>query len=409
LALPNSFIDTTPAPQPVALGPDADRKIVTFVQDEESTAALRGALARFANDLDIRRGGLRHAIRFFEREPAPRMAVVDITGEADPQGGLDELARVCPPFVPVVVVGENNDIEFYRQLINDLGVAEYLHKPLTRDLIQRLLLPRLEGTAAATTGLRGGHIVAVCGARGGAGATTIAIGLASEIAEATKAHVALLDLNLQNGTAALMLGTNPGPGLRSALGDPQRADALLLERAAVEVAPRLRLLAAEEGFSSNAPVTEEGVTRVFELLSQKFNYIIVDLPIPVPDNMAWAIKAARQIVVVFGPDIAGLRDAKALRNLVTIATGSDRVISVLNRGDQRGGLSRALVETGLGATTEIVIPDFGKAMLQAVNLGVPAVRHVPSLRRHLAPLVREIAGVRTDRASNSWVKRILRR
>ncbi len=419
---PNSLLAPAPPPAPAmpalgpampALGPETARKIVAFVQDEESAAALRMGLTPIADDLDIRRGGLRHAVRFFEKEPPSRMAIVDIAAEENPQAALDDLARVCPPFVPVVVLGDNTEIGFYRLLVNDLGVAEYLPKPLTRDAVQTLLLPRLAGPGAGpaiSSIRRGGHVVAVVGARGGVGATTIAINVALELAEATKAHVVLLDLNLQTGTAALMLSSHPGPGLRSALADPERADSLLLERTAIEVAPRLRLLAAAEGFGSTTPVTDEGVTRVLGLLRQKFNFVVVDLPgIPVPSAMFQVLVLARQVVVVLGPDVAGLRDAKAVRRFVADTTGTDRVITVLNRADIQGGLSRSLIETGLGARPDITIPDFGKRMIQAVNVGVPARTCVPALRRHLAPLVREISGVETDRSGKSWLMRMLRR
>lgn len=417
---PNSLLAPAPPPAPAmpalgpampALGPETARKIVAFVQDEESAAALRMGLTPIADDLDIRRGGLRHAVRFFEKEPPSRMAIVDIAAEENPQAALDDLARVCPPFVPVIVLGDNTEIGFYRLLVNELGVAEYLPKPLTRAAVQTLLLPRLVGPGAGpASSIRGGHVVAVVGARGGAGATTIAINVALELAEATKAHVVLLDLNLQTGTAALMLSAHPGPGLRSALADPQRADSLLLERTAIEVAPRLSLLAAAEGFGSKTPVTDEGVTRVLELLRQKFNFVVVDLPVvPVPSAMFQVLVLARQVVVVLGPDVAGLRDAKALRSFVADTTGTDTVFTVLNRADLQGGLSRSLIETGLGARPDITIPDFGKRMLQAVNLGVPALTYVPALRRHLAPLVREISGVQTDRSGKSWLMRMLRR
>lgn len=417
---PNSLLAPAPPPAPAmpalgpampALGPETARKIVAFVQDEESAAALRMGLTPIADDLDIRRGGLRHAVRFFEKEPPSRMAIVDIAAEENPQAALDDLARVCPPFVPVIVLGDNTEIGFYRLLVNELGVAEYLPKPLTRAAVQTLLLPRLVGPGAGpASSIRGGHVVAVVGARGGAGATTIAINVALELAEATKAHVVLLDLNLQTGTAALMLSAHPGPGLRSALADPQRADSLLLERTAIEVAPRLSLLAAAEGFGSKTPVTDEGVTRVLELLRQKFNFVVVDLPVvPVPSAMFQVLVLARQVVVVLGPDVAGLRDAKALRSFVADTTRTDTVFTVLNRADLQGGLSRSLIETGLGARPDITIPDFGKRMLQAVNLGVPALTYVPALRRHLAPLVREISGVQTDRSGKSWLMRMLRR
>jgi len=383
--------------------------LLAFVTDQESEAALRAGLIGVAADVDIRSGTLRQAIRFVEKETPPPALVVDIEGVTDPQSALDDLARVCPPDVKVVVIGDNKDIGFYRMLVNELGVAEYVHKPLTRDNVQRLVLPRLTGSLRLHAGLRGGHVAAVCSAGGGMGATTVAVNLAVELAAVTNSHVALLDLNLHGGTAAAMVGARPGPGLRMALEDAERADALFLDRTAITVTPRLRLIAAEEGFETTLAITEAGVARVLEVLRQKFNFVIIDLPMPLPPAMRKAIAVARTVAVVLGPEVAALRDAKAIRQMVTVTTGTDRVLTVLNRADLKGGLPPALIQQGLGGRLDATIPDLGKRMLEAVNLGTPALERVPSLRRHLSPLVREIAGIRTGSPRSSLWGRILGR
>jgi pilus assembly protein CpaE len=383
-------------------------RVVAFVTDDASMAALRVGLLPLAEELDIRRGTVRQAIRFFEKQVAAQAVVVDVTGIEDAQATLDDLARVCPPDVQVFVVGENTDITFYRLLVHDLGVTEYLPKPLTRDSIQRLLLPRLSGGGAEPAAGRGGHVVAVCGARGGVGATTVAVSLALELADIAKAHVALLDLHLQGGTAALMLSGRPGPGLRIALEDSERADSLFLERTAIAVEPRLRLIAAEEPLGAILQVSSGGVARVLDLLQRKFNYVVVDLPMPVPQEMNWAVVMARQVVVVMGPDVASLRDAQAIRQFVIGTTGSDRVVTVLNRADAKGGLASSLIERGLGGKPDAVIPDLGRRMIEAVSLGVPALRRVPALGRHMAGLVREITGLGAAVAPTSWLRRMLR-
>ncbi len=136
------------------------------------------------------------------------------------------MSRVCPADVQVGLIGDNTDIAFYRALM-ELGLSEYLPKPLTRDLVQTQLRPKLLGDAGPDPADRGGHVISICGAQGGAGATSIAINLALQLAETTKAKVALLDLNLQGGEAAVMLGVRPGPGLRIALENPMRADTLV--------------------------------------------------------------------------------------------------------------------------------------------------------------------------------------
>src|ERR1700733_13205505 len=143
------------------------RKVVAFVDDEVTDAALRGGLTALGNELDVRRGTIRNAVRYFEKQTPGQAIIVDITGEENAQGVLDDLARVCPPDVRVFVVGASTEISFYRLLVQDLGVTEYLPKPLTRDVVQRLLLPHFGGNVVSS--LRGGHLVALCGARGGVG------------------------------------------------------------------------------------------------------------------------------------------------------------------------------------------------------------------------------------------------
>src|SRR3954470_10663548 len=207
-------------------------RIVCFVNDELSAAALRKGLE--GSNLSVRRGTIRNAIRMLETDSELFALVTDISGIDDPFTELERLSSVCPPDVRVALIGESREITFYRELL-ELGVSEYLPRPLTRDLVLDQLRPKLLGDVAPGPTDRGGHVISICGAQGGAGATSIAINLAIQLAETTKAKVALLDLHLQGGETAVMLGVRPGPGLRIALENPMRADTLFLERAAIKV------------------------------------------------------------------------------------------------------------------------------------------------------------------------------
>ena len=229
-------------------------RIVAFVTDPVTDGALRTGLSAVTEDLQMRRGTVLNAAKYLEREPAPQAIIVDISGLEDPLTALEALARVCPPDVTVAVIGENVDIGFYRLLLNEVGVAEYLPKPITRDAVERLLVRHFAPGHAVAPMTRGGHVVAVCGASGGAGATTMAVSIALELAGEVKANVALLDLNLQHGAAALMLGARPGPGLRIALEEPDKADTLLLERTAIRIDQRMHLVAADESLGSGISI-----------------------------------------------------------------------------------------------------------------------------------------------------------
>ncbi|MBI0539269.1 pilus assembly protein CpaE [Roseomonas sp. KE2513] len=300
----------------------------------------------------------------------------------------------------MLVVGDRADLSFYRGITRELGVEEYIYKPLTRDNVGRLFGPPIakllttgEGSGLAS---RGGNVIAVGGVRGGVGATTIAANLALHLSEVTRGHVALLDLHLRGGSTALAFGVRPGAGLRVALEEPERVDALFLDRVAIPISDRLRLIAAEEPLEAAPAAKEEGIDRVLELLRARFNAVVVDLPIPPGVMERRVLSVARHRILVMGPEVASIRDAGAGRRMVTALAGGAAPIVVLNRAGMRGALGTTLVAEGLGGPPDITIPDLPGHLPKAMNLGRPALRDSAAFRRALAPLAREISGNETE-------------
>jgi pilus assembly protein CpaE len=324
---------------------------------------------------------------------------------------LEQLAQVCAPDVKVLVVGDRTDIEFYRDLIWGLQVTEYLPKPLTRDSVARAFAPTIAGSVNDPVRERGGQVIAVMGARGGVGASTVAVNLAAQLAGLTHGHIAILDLHLQRGTAALMLGAKPSAGLRVALEEPERVDALFLERASVEVGERLRLIATEEGYEHDVAPTADGVARLLTLLRRKFNHIVVDLPMPPIAATRQVLTVARQRVAVLGPDVASIRDTLAIGRICS-QLGVPRLVTVLNRAGSPGALKPAMIEEGLGAKPDVSIPDLSRQLPRAANLGALALKESAALRKALEPLTIEVSGVRaasvgskSSRGAGSWLRR----
>ncbi|PWS34201.1 pilus assembly protein CpaE [Falsiroseomonas bella] len=384
-------------------------EVLAFIADEQSEAALRGGLGPLISELVVRRGGVAAAIRAMEREPTPKVLIVDVAGLEDPTPELEALAAVCEPDVRVLVVGDRDELPLYRRLTHDLGVHEYIYKPLTRDHVARLFGPAIAGAVVEreATG-RGGRVVSVLNARGGAGATTVAANLALELSAASRSHVALVDLHLRGGTIGLSLGVKPSSGLRIALEHPDRVDALFLERAAIPVGDRVRVIAAEEPIDAAPTASAESVKRLLELLRHRFNTIVVDLRSP-PGAVEKAVLAAsRQVLITFGPDVAGVRDALALKRMVLAQGTGSHPLLVLNRLGIPGGLSLPLVEEGLGGRPECVLPWQPKQILRALNLGQPATAACPALKRALVPLVREVSGTAAVRRRGGlfgWLRR----
>ena len=365
--------------------------VLAFVTDDETETALRGGFLNTVEGVEIRRGTVLHAIKYLAKEPTPRALVVDITGVANPLYELDNLAGVCAPDVRVLVVGDDHDVGFYRELVRNMGVAEYLHKPLTREHVSRLLVPQIAGVTMDVAASRGGNVITVCGVRGGVGTTTIAVNLALHLTSTTRGHVALLDLHLRQGTAALMLGVKPEGGLRIALEQPDRADALFLDRVSVEVNDRLRLIAADEALDGMPSTTPDGIKVVLDLLRRRFNYIVLDAPLPATPGEIQALRSARHLLAVMVPDLASIRDAVRLRELAA-SLGTNQTTLVLNRFGMQGGLKMPLIEQGLGGKPTVQIPELGKQLGRAANLGKPALDECAPFRRAIALLAQEVSG-----------------
>lgn len=386
----------------------ADRpSLMVFVADEASEAAIRGGIGDVLG-AQVRRGTVRTAVKALEKETTPRVLIVDISGIEDPFGALDDLAAVCTPDVRVLVVGERTEIAFYRDITRNVGVHEYLHKPLTRDNVARLFAPHIQGGADGSQD-RGGQVTAVCGVHGGVGATTLAVNLALQLEAATHSHVAILDLHLRGGAAAMMLGARVTSGLRIALEEPERVDALFLDRVGVPINDRIRLIAAEEPMEADVRPTEEGARRVLEMLRQRFNHVVVDLPMPPGPVERLVLQRARHVVLVLAPDVASIRDTVSFRKLVTMTGSAGRVITVLNGAGRRGFLPTKLITEGIGAPPEVEIPDLAKQLPRAANLGRPAVNDCPQLRRALGYLTQEIAAVRSSERPRSLFARLFGR
>ena len=251
---------------------------LAFIADGDSETVLREGLAQaLPSGFEIRRGNVRTALTALAQMSTPRALVIDITGESQPLGLLADLSHVLEPDVQVMIVGERQDVAFYRQVTRTLGATEYLYKPLVSEMVARHFGAQITHQAPSSAAL-GGRMVTVTGTRGGVGATTIAANLAWHLADIGRRHTALLDADLQTGTAAMLLGAQAGPGLRSALEQPSRVDELFIERAAVPLGDRLHIMASEEALSEQPGCAPGAAERLAALMRRRFNFVVADVP-----------------------------------------------------------------------------------------------------------------------------------
>jgi pilus assembly protein CpaE len=319
--------------------------------------------------------------------------IVDIAGEDQPLHALAELSDVVEPGVRVLVIGDTDDVDFYRHITRGMGVMEYIFKPITREAVARHFAPLVTRKTIGQDAARGGRVIALMGARGGVGATTIAGNLAWLLGVMAKRHTVFVESDLHMGSGALLLGGRTGPGLRMALEAPDRVDPLFVERAAQPVSERLQVLASEEKLNEPLNYAPGAARRLIETLRVRYNFIIMDVPfLPMACNREF-IEFAHHRVIIMDPSLASVRDTLRLLALPNGPWQPQSPTVVLNRQGRPGGLTRKQIEDALKVKIDVVIPDIPKQLNESASFGEPAIAARGPFRQAIIDLSREIGFV----------------
>jgi pilus assembly protein CpaE len=398
----------TPAAPPPESGQGGRTQVLAFVTDAETEAVLRLGLLDAAQDnIVVHRGDSRSAIASMSKMPTPRVLIVDISGDEQPMSALTALSEVVEPDVRVLVIGERQDVNLYRQLTRTLGVGEYLYKPLNAEVVAQIFGPFVAPVSVTTAQTQGGRILAFTGICGGAGATTLAANLAWYLATEAKRHTVLLDANLYTGTAAMLLAAKTGGGLRLALETPERVDALFMERIAQPAADRLAVIAGEEKLTERITIADGAVQRLLQGLRPRYNYVVVDVPLP---PFAWyreLLDQARQRVLVMEPTLQAVRDALRVMALPMGAHQVRHPLLVLNKVGAPGTMTLRQVEAALQHKVDAVVPFLPRVVNNAATMGTPAAALRGGFRNAIAELAQGVAASSPVGGSLGWFGRLL--
>lgn len=290
-----------------ALSPDV-AEVFKAVRDDRSFSQAR---------MEVKAGGLAGAVAHYQDKPSPQVIVVEVDGdEAAVLGQIDALAEVVEPGTRVLVVGALNDIKFYRSLTAH-GISEYLLRPLA----PRQLMEAIEGLFADPAASPKGRLVAFWAARGGAGSSTLAQNLASVMGKILPEPAIYMDFDLAFGTSLLSFNLEARQTMAEALSAPERLDPVLLERFLAEAGPNLKVLASAGDIRQCPPVTFEAVDKMAELACRLAPVVVADLPHVWAEWTEHLLVNADEVVVVVTPDLASLRDAKAMLELLAARRG----------------------------------------------------------------------------------------
>jgi pilus assembly protein CpaE len=258
-----------------------------------------------------------------------------------------------------------------------LGVKEFLPQPLTRQDVEPALLrfeERFNGRASGSE-MESGRVVAVIGARGGVGSSTVATNLAASTRQTKpREPVALMDLDLHGGDLGLFLDLRPPQGLKHLAQDISRLDETIVRSSLVTHGSGLHLLASGyEGFDEIDPATGSTM-RIIGLLRSMHRHVFVDCGHVLEPAVKEALDCSDQIVVVTTLSLPVIRRTKRLLGILGAAHyPAGKVVVVVNRyvNEQKELLSET--EDMLGVRVEGLIPNDYETAREAIEHGKPLV------------------------------------
>lgn len=362
---------------------------VAFLSDVASAQIMeRFVLEQMLPHTLVRQGGINDAISALAHlERPPRQLVVDISTSAMPLSDLAALADACPPNVSVVVVGERNDIGLFRELLR-MGVDDYLAKPLTPDLLRRVL-GRHGGVAEPVHQVRTGKLVACLGARGGVGTTTVAVNMAWHLANTLERRVALIDLDRFGGAVNVLLGLETNNGLIELLKNVNRLDPQYMERTLVAASPKLYVLSAQQEYSDTLDLDPESLALLIAELKKHFHYVILDLPERGGLLASSILPQAQVVALVTEPTVQTARETVRLMRFAETRDTHGALMLIVNQPRQTGRNELHLkdFEDAIARKASHVLPFDRDIAGKAENLGPPVI----STRTPLANALRDVA------------------
>lgn len=348
---------------PVRSSTAANRKtgIHIFCEEDGSTKSAIKKLhhRRFGSStLRTFTGGLAAAHTAYRDSASPDLIVIEthLNGDAI-LAGLVELADLCSETSRLIIIGRINDVDLYRSLLN-CNISDYLIAPVGSDR----LASTIEAALSDLSTERCGRLIAVLGAKGGCGASTVCHNTGWALAEMAHCSTLIADFDLTFGTLGLSFNQDTGHGLSGALLSGKQPNAASIGKLVARCSDHLSLLTASYLLSEASELDPATVGEILPLLRQMADAVMLDMPSTWHDWSPVVIEEADQCVAVAEPDLANLRNAKNLIDTIrSIRPGDSSPILVMNK-------------VGTPRRPEIAARDFGNAveLIPSLTIGFDA-------------------------------------
>jgi pilus assembly protein CpaE len=371
---------------------------VDFFALDEGTAAQAQKLSedwRFARvTMQIERSGIEAAIARYTQVASPELIIIETNDIGDSFiETLGKLAAVCAEGTDAVIIGPKNDVHLYRSLV-EMGIKDYLVRPVSETDMVKVIAR----TLVDKKGVSGSRLIAVVGAKGGVGTTSMAQLMAWDVAEILKQKTVLMDVSGSGGSIGISFGVEPSATLPEAirLGGAGTDDDM--KRICHPATERLHVLVSGGEPLMSDPPDADSVELLLNRLMQKYPVVVVDLSRAPVEVLKRILSLAVEIVIVTTPLLPALRNARSLMNeiklLKSAAGGIDLLVNMQGASASEEVPMKDLKEA-LGVDPAVTVGYLPKIFLSSEATGKPIGQNTAAanLLENLVPLAVKGSGV----------------
>ncbi len=343
----------------------------------------------------------------------PDIGIVSVDHDAARAMELIETLQESSPECAILVVSSSTDGQLILQVMRS-GAKEFLTQPLrVEDLVAAIERIGNQRFGRGEGKSRGCKVIAVAGATGGVGTTSLAVNLGCALATKPHNSVALIDLDLSLGDADVFLDTIPDYTLVDVAQNISRLDFTLLKRSLTKHSSGLYLLPRPVKLQDTALVSADDLHRVIGLLKATFSHLIFDLSKSYNDVDMIALQAAEHVLLLTQLDLPCLRNVvRLLMSLDEVESVKDKVHVIVNRaGLENGQISLKKAQETIGREIFWQVPNDYRTMAEVRNNGVPLIEQAPraSITQAVQSLAEALsgdertAGEQAASAGSSWL------
>ncbi len=300
------------------------------------------------------------------REAAPKVLFLDI--RKDPEECF-KLARRVDRFMPatrVIMLSDSKDPDLILDSLK-AGACDYLLLPLDPDEPGESVKALLDKEAKRQ---KEGDIFVLSSNKGGQGVTTLAVNLACHLEALTGQKVLLADLKLQSGDVALFMDVDNPYTVTDLLRDLPRLDENLLFSSIVRSPFGPYVLPAPGEVEKSIRITAEDIGRMFRILKENMDYIIVDVPHELTDLTAPVMDLSRQVLLVTQQTVPALRSVRETLDLFKgVGYETEKLAVILNRYEKNNEITLSEIESLFEQKALAVIANDFHAVTDAINKG----------------------------------------